>query len=205
MKDNYRNYEIVSKNPVAYFMHWDGYVKKVTIIGCDFDKRVTFTYEDGTTENYKWGYLYNTEQDAMDAVVGYQDYLSNDSWDLDVPDCINPWKLLISSKDYSMYKKLKRKEDNSCTSWYVSVNDQNYYDSKHFTRLSDALNYFGNLDEKTIDNAVLGEHNTDIGNLIEMENDTVFVIEPHKFHGKKGRMLKSRHLGKADTYKQWRK
>lgn len=208
MKDNYRNYEIVSKQPIVYFWHPEGAIKKVRVVDCDFDKRVTMVCVDtGEGYYYKWGYVYDTYED----VVANQNF-DYEAWsegllELDTPACIDPWKLLLSNKNYAKYKKLKRKERSSATQWYVSVDNESYYNSKHFKTQKAALKYFGSLDETMIEFALLGEWNTGL-RLLEFENDTLWILEhDHEFSPKsfKNRTLKSRHVGKEETYKDWRK
>ncbi|AUR94246.1 hypothetical protein NVP1193O_115 [Vibrio phage 1.193.O._10N.286.52.C6] len=211
MKNHHYDYEIVSKTPVAYFYHWEGEIRKVRIIDCDFDKRVTmFCLDTGETFDYKWGYVYNTFEEATKAKHYHEDFLDIDSgkWLAGCPDCINPWKLLLSNKDYAQYKKIKRKLELAQNKWYVAVDDEAYYNSKHFKTQKAALSYFRKLDSKTIEYAALGEDNIH-GNLLEFEDDEIWWI-PDGTHGKFGkgkdrRTLKSRHFGKNSTYKQWRK
>ena len=197
----HHKYEIVSKNPMVYVWHHSEGVIECTITGCDFNKHVSLL-DNKTGENfsYKWGYVYNTYEDA----VANSEYIYKEDCDMYklLPDCINVWKLLLSNKDYSLYNKWKRKSESSATEWYVATGMQNYYDSKHFTTLKAALKYFSLLDENVEEWADLGEQNTQIGSVIELEKGVVYTGGSK---GRKGRMLSSFHLGRVQTYKQWRK
>ncbi|CAH9013701.1 conserved hypothetical protein [Vibrio phage 277E43-1] len=203
-------YEIVSKQPIAYFFHWKGGVRKVKITDCDFNKHVEMVCQDtGEEFSYKWGYVYNTEEDAVLAEKYHTVYDSMDctQWLRECPNCIDPWKLLLSNKNYSLYKKTKRKEQLAQNKWFVAVDEDSYYTSKKFRTQKAALNYFRTLDN-TISYASLGEHNV-LGNLLEFEDNELWWVPKgsygHHGKGKDKRTLKSRHFGKNETYKQWRK
>ena len=209
MKTDHWKYEIVSKNPIAYFWHWEGEIKKVRIVGCDFDKRVEMVCEDtGEEFEYKWGYVYNTREDA----VANRDF-DTDSWingdiELNTPSCINPWKMLLSNKDYALYTKVKRKQYHSANEWFVAVNDESYSTSKKFKTFKQAARYFDNLDHETYEFIGLGENNYLDCNLLEWQDNQIWTIDHGRkknFNGAKYRMIKSRYLGKNPTYKEWRK
>ena len=202
MKTNYHDYEIVSKNPQVYFWSPTGEIKKVIIIDCDFNKRVTFTYEDGAVDNYKWGYVYNTFEEAILAKHYHEGLYEMDchQWLEECPDCIDVWKLLLSNKNYAQYKKSKRKEDNNKTSWFVTINDQSYFDSTKFKTLKSALDYFRKLDQDDLEFVQLGEYNSNMY-LLTFEDDTLYYEDDKRL----GYVLKSRHYGKEPNYKQWRK
>ncbi len=200
-------YEIVSKQPTAYFYHWEGELKKVHVVNCDFDKYVDMVCVDtGEEFSYKWGYVYNTEKEATLAKKYHEEYLEMDY--TECPDCIDPWKLLLSNKNYSLYKKTKRKEELAQNKWFVAVDEDSYYTSKHFRNQKAALDCFRKLDDTVIKYAALGEHNC-LGNLLELEDDELWWVPEgsygHHRKGKNTRTLKSRHFGKNKTYKQWRK
>lgn len=204
-------YEIVSKQPIAYFYHWEGELKKVRIVDCDFNKYISMVcIETGEKFNYKWGHVYDTKDKATLAKKYHEDYLDMDcsQWVRECPSCINPWKMLLSNKNYALYKKTKRKEDLSQIEWFVAVNNDSYSTSKHFRNQKAALRYFSKLDTKTLHYAALGENKV-LGNLLEFEDDEIWWIPEGSYgnfgKGKNKRTLKSRHFGKNETYKQWRK
>jgi len=188
--NNYYKYEIVSKQPIAYVHSNNGKVCKVKIIGCDFDKRVTLQFEDGNTEEYKWGYVYKTYEGAKAHVdFDYKDCNWEDYSKL--PQCINPWKMLLSNKTYSLYKK-SRIKDNKETGYYIYNTTR-----KEYKTIKEALKVFGSLDE--YESALLGSNKH--GHLFEIEDNCLVEYEIRK-----GRFpIKSRHIGKRSTYKQWRK
>lgn len=195
-------YEVVSKNPLVYFVLSEEIVEG-KIINCDFDKRVTVESIEGEEYFLKWCYVYNSYEEAIQHL--------NFDWDNgdyeSLPECLNPWKLLLSNKDYSNFKKAKRKGRVSQTSWYVAVNDESYFNAKKFKTQKKALSYFNNLDKCEIKYACLGEENTN-QILAEFEDNEVWVIDYESkvnFKGFKNRSLKSRHLGKTLTYNDWRK
>ena len=196
----HHKYEIVSKNPIVYLWHHSEGIIECTITGCDFDKRVfLMDNQSGDNFDYKWCHVYNTYEDALTHLE--YEYKEGGDYVL-LPNCINVWKILLSNKDYSLYKKSKRKSEASTTDWYVSTDNQNYYDAKHFTTLKAALNHFGKIDETKVEYAVLGEQNTQLGSVIELEKGVVYT---GGFKGGIGRVLNSSHLGREHTYKQWRK
>lgn len=182
------DFENVSKNPTVFFWHPDNKIVKAVITGCDFDKRVDMITEDGEEINYKWGYVYKTYDDAKQNVDF--DY-ENSFEDLcNLPECINPRKMLLSNKDYSMYKKCKRKEDKE-TGYYVYAGEVRHT----FKTLKRALLFFQDLK----DDGLLGSEKH--GHLLELEDGCLVTYE-----SRKGRFpIKSRYLGKLNTYKQWRK
>lgn len=203
MKTKHWKYEIVSKNPVVYFFSPCGDIKEATIIDCDFDKYVTFTYPDGQEDSYKWGYVFKSHSDTELA----KKYYTEDGVDY-CPNCINPWKMLLNNKNYNMYKKLKRKQREAKTEWFVAVGDDSYSTSKKFKTLIKSLNYLETLDEKEHDFIALGENNNQSCNLIEVEDGVLYTIDQGRkrnFYKNKYYTIKSRHVGKVKTYKQWRK
>ena len=195
-------YEVVSKNPKVYFII-DDKITDGKVIDCDFDKRVWVESKDVANFYLKWCYVYTSYEDAF-LHLNF-DWENGDYEKL--PRCLNPWQELLSNKDYSNLIKFRRKEKIAQTSWYVAVDDENYFNSKHFKTQKKALEYFSNLDEYKIKYACLGEENTN-QILAEFENYEVWIIEHESklnFKGCKNRTLKSRHLGKTLTYKDWRK
>lgn len=205
MKKVYTDYMKFDKPTIAYFLHWEGRIEKIKIIDCDFNKYVTFLYEDGTEEHYKWGYVFETYNLALQALDAYNYVNSKEdednAWEYymkNYPDCINPYKLLMSKKNYAMFTKLKRKQDKVMTQWYVAIDDESYYTSTKFKTMRKALRYFGKLDGKVIEYACLGEQNTNL-TLITFEDNLLWFENNDKYN------LKSRHIGNVDTYKEWRK
>ncbi len=208
MKKNCYDYEIVSKNPIAWLYNHDDTVKKVKIIDCDFNKHVDMVcVETGEEWSYKWGYVYPTEESTHKAIANTKAWLADEA-EYESVDCIDPWKMLLSNKDYSKYKKLKRKEKLAENKWFVAVNDDSYSTSKKFTALRKAAKYFDSLDHDSYEFIALGENNRQDCNFIEWENGQLWIIDQGRktnFHGAKYRTFKSFHLGKNPTYKQWRK
>lgn len=189
---NYQKYEIVAHNPKAWF--WCPKTNKpveVTLLDCDFDKRVTMETSTGETINYKWGYVYDTESDCQKAI----EY----DWELDDysdhPDCINPWKLMLSRKNYAMFKKMKRKENNK-DGYRLWVND---LPSEEVKSLSKSLRKLKSINADTIDSVSLVSERD--GLLFEFKNEefTFYLTRDGKDR------IKSRHIGKMETYKQLRK
>lgn len=89
----------VDKNPSVWERKEDGSNHIVKVIDCDFDKRCTVEDDEGTYE-IKWSYLFETEEKLIEALdTGYEG-----KW-----DCINPFKILQSNKNYNLFKKLYRK------------------------------------------------------------------------------------------------
>lgn len=200
MKNPY-DYCIVEKNPTVYFHHWDGEILKVKIIACDFDKRVVMLTDSGEEIEYKWGYVYNTYADAL-AAKNYD--WENDTPETVHPNCINVYKLLLSNKNYNLFKKLRRKEDSKQTDWYVGRLDDSYTTSKKFKRLKEALRYFKEEYYKHKD-FFIAERNTFL-DFVEWEEGVLWLgREPSHKYKKFYRVAKSRHLGKEKTYKCWRK
>lgn len=211
MKTNHWKYEIVSKNPIAYLWHWEGDIKKVRIVNCDFDKRVDMVCEDtGEEFSYKWGYVYNTYEDAaLNRDFDYDAYVEGNI-SLETPDCIDPWKMLLSNKDYASYKKVKRKQYHSANEWFVATDDDSYSTSKKFPSFKKAGRYFDQLKHEDFEFIGLGENNYLDCNLLEWDrdNDQLWTIDHGRkknHNGAKYRMIKSRYLGKNPTYKEWRK
>ena len=198
-------YEIVTKTAKAFFWHPSGVVKEVTIIDCDFDKRVEFLYEDGTKDEYKWGYFYGTVElasQAMNYELNYIDWESS----LPSPDCINPWKLLLSKRNYTNWLKKRRKDQAKNTSWYVHLSEY-YEDSEdrgmichQFKTFKRALKCFSMIDECVVKSAFLSDR--DCNELAELYDKQVYVVE---HENPKVRMLKSFHIGKCSTYKEFQK
>lgn len=186
-------------------------IKKVRIVGCDFDKRVDMVcVETGEEFEYKWGYVYNTHRDAvLNRDFDYDTYAEG-SVPLNTPSCINPWKMLLSNKDYALYTKVKRKQANSANEWFVATDDDSYSTSKKFSSFKKAGRYFDQLKHEDFEFIGLGENNYLDCNLLEWDrdNDQLWTIDHGKkknHHGAKYRMIKSRYLGKNPTYKEWRK
>jgi len=205
MKKVYTDYMKFNKPITAYFLHWEGRIEKVKIIDCDFNKYVTFLYGDGTEEHYKWGYVFETYDIAQQALDAYNYVNSNEEkdnvWDYYInkyPDCINPYKLLMSNKNYARFNKFKRKQEKMMTQWYVAIDDGSYYTSTKFKTMREALMYFGKLDDSVIEYACMGEQNTNL-TLITFEDNQLWLEDNDKYN------LKSRHIGKESTYKEWRK
>lgn len=198
MNYSHHQYEIISKKPTAFFWHPEGEIIKVTVIDCDFDKYVTMVDGKGNEYYYKWGYVFNTQEAAEESRDF--DYVN---WAKSLPDCIDVWKVLLSNKDYAMFKKTKRKNLLSETEWFVAEGDESYYTSTKFKTFKKALAYFGRLDEETTTFAALGENNN-VGNLSEIEDGFVWSL-PKNRYDKSSRVIKSSHIGKEKTYKQWRK
>lgn len=185
-------YEIVSKNPTVYVHSNDDKVCKVKILDCDFNKMVRLQFEDGNIEWYKWGYVYKTYSDAKQHVdFNYRCFTFEE---LDkLPRCINPWKMLLSNKNYSLCKKFKIKE-NKETGYYIYNPTR-----KEYKTLKEALKVFRDFDEYNDEGAIFGSNR--YGHLFEVEEDGLIEYELRK-----GRCpIKSRHIGKCTTYKQWRK
>lgn len=196
-------YEVVSKTAKAFFWHPSGEIKEVTIIDCDFDKRVEFLYEDGNKDDYKWGYLYDTEElasQAMNYELNYIDWESN----LPAPNCIDPWRLLLSKKNYTQWLKKKRKDKAKETKWFVHISEMYQGDytmvCHTFKTFKKALKCFSMINENIVKSAFLSDK--DCNELAELDDKQVYVVENDN---PKVRMLKSFHVGKCSTYKDWRK
>ncbi len=203
MNCSHFEYEIVSKQPTAFFWHPEGDIIKVKITHCDFDKYVTMVDEEGNEHHYKWGYVFNTHEDAVLAKDCREEFHLCTRWLKESPNSINPWKLLLSNKNYAKFKKIQRKNKLSETEWFVAVGDESYCTATKFKTFKKALTYFGRLGGKTATFAALGEH-SNVGTLCEFEDDVVWILPKDKY-SKSPRVIKSRHIGKAKTYKQWRK
>jgi len=192
MKKGYE-YEIISKNPTVYFLSPEGNILKVKIIGCDFNKYVDMIDDKGNEISYKWGYVYNTYDDAVVNRDFDFEAWCNDEVDYDTPSCVDVHKLLLSKKNYSLWKKTKRKEYTSATEWYVAEGTQSLYDAKKFKRFVDALNYLKRQDENK--NWYLGEQSTRLHDIITIEDGVCYYDDTQD------RVVKSRHIGKSFGYK----
>lgn len=203
MKTKHWQYEIVSKKPTAYFVSPKGEILEVVVTNSDFDKYATFTLPNGEEDSYKWAYVYNTLEDAELAKKYYIDGTVDDC-----PYGINPWKMLLSNKNYHLYCKTKRKQYHSTNEWFVAVNNDSYSTSKKFRTFKKAGKYFDQLNHEELEFAALGENNYLDCNILEWENNQLWTINHGRKKNHKGakmRTIKSRYLGKNETYKEWRK
>jgi hypothetical protein len=199
-------YEIVSKTADVFFWHPDGRILPVTITGCDFDKRVTFTCkEELEFDEYKWGYFYNTYEDVAQAITHELTYID---WEVSgsAPDCINPWKLLLNREDYHNYTKHKRKEDAKDTLWCVHLGatyeDEYNWQYFEFKTLKKALTFFGKVDQHKVKLAYLSGDKC--GELLELEDKQLWDTSDKRFN-KHFRQVKASHVGRVKGWKDLRK
>lgn len=180
---NEHEYEVVEKQFYAYTSR-SGEPSKVLVTDTDFDKRIYVEHiSTGEKEWIKGGYVFYTKEDCLEASLcfaGITDYSG-------CPSCIDPRKNLLSNKNYALWKKYRRKTKKK-NIYFVITDDE----TKNFKFFNKALMYFS----ENLEN-YCGVFN-DRGDIIsyEKESDTLFMNSTR---------IKSRHVGKSDTYKQWRK
>lgn len=196
-------FEIVDKRPFVFLSTDDLKVEKVQVIDCDFNKYCKIIRANGDIDSTKWCYLFKSQADTEE----YNDSVKRIEGSS--VNCINVYKMLLSNKNYALWKKANVKEDREKPCFTVTIGSETPYDAKiRVKTLKKALyhfayNYFNNPEGNSV-----SLHSQKDGCLL-CTSDDILQLSTFESRPRKATRhtigIKSRHTFKNNGLRELRK